>query len=227
MGGMALTPSWLYDLFGVVMLAIAAYSLSLVALGVGSGRTSGWDVEVSHGVTGIAMAGMFVGGWAFGPSGLWEALFVALLVWFVIRAGRSVLTYGLHLPHTAVHALMSFAMLLMYWFSMASRSSTMSTTTKRADPGLLLIVAVLLLASAISTLASGRRGEAVYGAHAHLRSASVTSTLAVAGVQPDSYLAGTASAAPGVEGAVSRPWLLDATHVAMCVAMGFMLVLML
>lgn len=220
MSGMAMTPSWLYDLFGVVMLVIAGYSLVLVALGVEARRTAGWDVELSHAVMGISMAGMFVGGWAFGPSGMWEGLFAAFVVWFVIRAGRSILVYGLHLPHTAVHALMGFAMLLMYWFPMSRAASA-----SRADPGLLLLVATLLLASAVFTFASTHRGGAVYGTHLGLETG--TGTPAVAGVTPGSYLTGTAAAAPGVEGTFSRPWLLDASHVVMCVAMAFMLILML
>lgn len=220
MPGMAMTPSWLYDLFGVLMLLIAGYSLALVGLGVESRRTAGWDVELSHAVMGISMAGMFVGGWAFGPSGVWEGFFGAALVWFVVRAGRSILLYGLHLPHTAVHALMSFAMLLMYWFPMASGASG-----SRADPGLLFVVATLLLASAVFTFASTHRGGAVYGTH--VETGTGTGVPAIAGVPSGTSLTRTTAAAPGVEGAFSRPWLLDATHVVMCVAMAFMLILML
>lgn len=216
----AMAPSWLYELVGVVTLLIAAYSLALIGLGVQSRRTAGWDVELSHALMGIAMAGMFVGGLAVGRRGMWEALFAAALVWFVVRAGRSILAYGLHLPHTAVHALMSLAMLLMYWFP---RSGARSAS--RADPGLLLIVATLLLASAVFTFASTHRGATVYGAHPD-SSTGIAMSVA-AGGPSGSYLIGTTAAVSGADGAFSRPWLLDATHVVMCVAMAFMLILML
>lgn len=179
---------------------------------------------------GVAMASMFVGSWSFGPSAMWEVLFGAMLVWFVVRSGHSVLTYGPHLPHTAVHALMSFAMLLMYWFPMDGAHSMASSAGARVDPGLAFVVAFLLLVSAVFTLASDRKGGSVYGTHLAV-AATGDRAAAVIGDQEsasaDGVLAGTTSAAGGLEGLVSRPWLLDGSHVVMCVAMGFMLILML
>jgi len=46
------TPSWLYYLFGVAMLAVAAYCVVLLALSLMTNRPAGRDVEISHGVNG-------------------------------------------------------------------------------------------------------------------------------------------------------------------------------
>lgn len=224
---MTMGPTWLYYLFATLMLVVAGYSAAVMALTGSSQRRAGWDVELSHLLMGVAMAGMFVSGWSFGPSAMWEIIFGALLVWFVVRSGRSVLAYGTHLPHTAVHALMAFAMLLMYWFPMGT-SSTMSSsaTAPRADPGLLLVVAFLLIAQAVFTLASERKGVAVYGSHLIL--APTVGEIGSADGYPDTSVGPTGpTPAAGLGAVVTNPSLLDAAHAVMCIAMAFMLVLML
>ena len=116
------TPSWLYYLFALAMLAVAAYGLVLLAVSVATRRTAGWDVDIAHIFMGVSMAGMFIAGWAFGPSAIWELIFTALLVWFLAQSVQSVITFGIHLTHYLIHAAMSFAMLLMYLFPAGARS---------------------------------------------------------------------------------------------------------
>lgn len=230
---MPATPTWLYYLIAVLMLAVAAYSLVLLALSAASRRTAGWDVELSHVLMGVAMAGMFVARWSFGPKAMWEIAFGALLVCFAVRSILSVRRFGLHVPHTSAHAVMSFGMLLMYWFPMggsASLSMAMSSARGRVDPGVAFLVAFALFASAVFTLASPRKGSAVYGTHVAVVPSGVTVAAGSAvelEEEAEDYLIGTPSGASGIEGLVARPWLVDATHVVMCVAMGFMLILML
>ena len=91
-------PSWLYYLFGVLMLAVAAYCLVLLVLSLTSRRSGGRDVDISHVTMGLAMAGMFVPAWAFGASGMWQLIFGALLVWFVVQSILSLQRFGAHLP---------------------------------------------------------------------------------------------------------------------------------
>ncbi len=164
------TPSWLYYLFGVAMLAIAAYCFTLLVLSVATHRPSGRDVEISHVFMGVAMAGMFVDQWAFGRSAVWEIIFGILLVWFLVESIQSVRTYGLHLPHALIHAVMSFAMLLMYWFPMGATSGAMSMsasgTGPKLDSGIAFLLAFVLFASAIFTLASPNKGASHFGSHA-------------------------------------------------------------
>jgi hypothetical protein len=220
------TPSWLYYLFGVVMLAIAAYCFTLLVLSVATHRPSGRDVEISHIFMGVSMAGMFVGRWAFGRSAVWEIIFGALLVWFLVEGIQSVRTYGLHLPHALIHAVMSFAMLLMYWFPMGATSGAMSMSTSgtgsRLDPGVGFVVAFVLFASAIFTLASPNKGASHFGSHAP--------TYALAGStsedRSDAETEAGAEAVLVLDDVVATPWLVDVSHVVMCIAMGFMLLLM-
>ncbi len=220
------TPTWLYYLFGVLMLAVAAYCFTLLVLSLATHRPSGRDVEISHIFMGVSMAGMFVGQWAFGRSAVWEIIFGALLVWFLVESVQSLRTYGLHVPHALIHGVMSFAMLLMYWFPMAATSGAMSMsesgTGPKLDPGVGFVVAFVLFASAIFTLASPNKGASHFGSHAP--------AYALAGAANQDGPVGQPEAGAGgalaLDDIVATPWLVDVSHVVMCIAMGFMLLLM-
>ncbi|MGO9559118.1 MAG: DUF5134 domain-containing protein [Acidimicrobiales bacterium] len=221
------TPSWLYYLFGVLMLGIAAYCLTLLLLSVATRRSGGRDVEISHTFMGVAMAGMFVGPWAFGASAVWEIIFGLLMVWFVVHSIQCVQLYGLHAPHALIHAVMSFAMLLMYWFPMsasASGSMSMSASTgaPRLDSGLAFVLAFILFASAIFTLASPNKGASHFGSHAPAYAFAGAAASEGADRRDD----GASSSALSIEEVVTTGWVVDLTHVVMCIAMGFMLLLM-
>ncbi len=221
------TPAWLYYLFAVAMLAVAAYGLALLATSVAIRRSAGWDVDIAHLFMGVSMAGMFVTGWAFGPSAIWELIFTLLLVWFLVQSIQSVIAFGIHLTHYLIHAAMSFAMLLMYVFPAGASSGAMSmsmasSSSARIDPGLSLLLAFVFFASAIFTLASPVKGVSHHGRHSR---AYAMSGPAGGTTGPPSGPA-PASAARGILGLIAAPWLEDASHVVMCVGMGFMLILM-
>ena len=217
-------PAGLYYLLGVLMLAVAGYDLMLLATSAVDRRIVGRDVEISHVAMGMAMAGMFVPAWSFGPNLLWESIFTALLVWFLVRSVQSVQEWGLHVPHTLVHALMSLAMLLMYWFprgvSSHAMSMTASGTGARMDPGLAFLIAFVLFGSAIFTLASPNKGASHFGTHCGSR-------LRVS-VSDGRVGEATATAAPlsRFDGLLATPSLVDASHVVMSIGMGLMLILM-
>lgn len=221
------TPSWLYYLFAVAMLAVAAYCLVLLALSVAIRRTPGWDVDIAHIFMGVSMAGMFVADWAFGPSAIWELVFTVLLVWFLVQSVQSVIAFGIHLTHYLIHAAMSFAMLLMYVFPAGSTNrgvsmSMASSSSARIDPGLSLLLAFVFFGSAIFTLASPKKGASHHGTHVRayaMSGAAGGASNAPSGQPP-------ASTARGVVGLITAPWLEDASHVVMSVGMGFMLILM-
>jgi hypothetical protein len=195
------TPHALYFLFALAMLLVAAYSGLLGVLAVVTRRTSGIDVDVAHLCMGVAMSGMFVTALAVGRDGAWEAVFHR---------------YGRHVPHESVHAVMSFAMVLMYWFPQGSTplgAMAMGTVgANRADPALVLGLAVTVLGSAVFTLANPVKGVSHHGAHARrfVGDGTVEATVV-----------------PGVLGVLTAPWMEDASHVVMCVSMAFMLILML
>ena len=214
-------PAGLYYLFGVVMLLVAAYALLLLVTSALEGRTAGRDVELSHVAMGVAMAGMFVPGWSFGPKALWELAFAVLLVWFVVRSVQSVQTWGLHVPHFAVHAVMSVAMLFMYWFPAGASTHAMSMTASaggaRMDPGLAFLIAFVLFGSAVFTIASPNKGATHFGTHCSSRAPLEVT---------DGHGQDGARSAPAVVGVVATPSLVDASHVVMSIGMGFMLILM-
>jgi len=216
------TPVGLYYLFGALMLAVAAYSITVLVTSVFDHRAIGRDVEVSHVAMGLAMAGMFVPAWLFGPKALWEVTFGALLVWFIVRSVQSVHAWGLHVPHTAVHAVMSLAMLLMYRFPAGAVSHAMSMSASaggaRIDPGLTFLLAFILFGSAVFTIASPNKGDTHFGTHC----GGVIRAQA-----SDGHAVQTTPAMTGVIGLVGSPSLLDSSHVIMCVGMGLMLILML
>jgi hypothetical protein len=220
------TPSWLYYLFGVLMLAVAAYCLTLLVLSVATKRPAGRDVEISHLFMGVAMAGMFVGQWAFGRGAVWEIIFGILLIWFLVESIQSVRQYGLHLPHALIHAVMNFAMLLMYWFPIGSSTGAMSMSASSAgpklDPGVAFVAAFVLFASAIFTLASPNKGASHFGSHAP----AYAIVGAVGSESRERQREATVPPAAAIEGAIATPWLVDLSHVVMCVSMGFMLLLM-
>jgi len=218
-------PSWLYYLFGILMLAVAGYGLILLLVSVPLRQVAGRDVDVAHIFMGVSMAGMFVADWAFGASGLWELDFAILLVWFVVRSLQSIQRFGLHLPHEGIHAAISLAMLLMYWYPMGptagssmSMSMSASSTAAKLDPGLGLLLAFMFFASAIFTLASPIKGGSHHGRHAP--------ALAMSGARGGVAADGETRSIGNAEAFVATPWLEDASHVVMCVGMGFMLILM-
>jgi hypothetical protein len=220
------TPSWLYYLFGVLMLAVAAYCAVLLVLSVATKRRAGRDVEISHVFMGVAMAGMFVGRWAFGPSAYWELIFGVLLVWFLVEGIQSIRRYGLHLSHAFIHVVMNFAMLLMYWFPMgsssASGSMSMASSGAKLDPGLAFLVAFALFASATFTLASPNKGSSHFGSHVP----AYALVGAAGAASPENPRVEDFSPAVALDERVAAPWLVDVSHVVMCLAMGFMLLLM-
>lgn len=210
------------------MLVEAAYSLVLWVLAEVTHRPSGRDVDVSHFAMGLSMAGMFIAQWAFGPPAVWEIIFSVLLAWFLVRSFQSVQQYGLHLPHFMIHAVMSVAMLLMYLFPMAESggravgSMSSASGVSRADPGLSFLLALVLLTSAVFTLASPNKGASHHGTH---NPAYLTSAVGRPGTSRSQPRHGPAHVG-GIEHAVAKPWLEDASHALMCIAMGFMLILM-
>jgi hypothetical protein len=216
---MTASPAWLYYAFGVAMIVVAAYGVALLALGLTTRRPIGWDVDVAHTFMGVAMAGMFVSSWSFGPSAAWELVFAGLAAWFLFRSAYSIQRFGPHVPHELIHAVMSLAMVLMLRFTVApvaGRSTSMSiglASTTRIDPGLTLVLAFLLLGSSVFTLASPVKGISHHGSRLQF---------AAAGGAPQ----GDATTLSGTDRVIAAPLLEDVSHVTMCVAMAFMLILM-
>jgi Domain of unknown function (DUF5134) len=223
------TPSWLYYLFALLMLAVAGYGLVLLYYSVLGRHHSCRDVDIAHIAMGVSMAGMFVPRWAFGPSVAWELIFAALLVWFIVRSLQSIQHFGLHKPHEVIHATMSFAMLLMYWYPVGSTSGASGMAMSaapgaaRLDPGLGFALAFSFLASSIFTLASPVKGISHHGTHAF----AYASSGAARPTHPRRRPIDQSPVLASVESLVTKPVLEDMSHVVMAIGMGFMLILML
>ena len=218
---MATAPPCVYDLFGALMLAVAGYSVVLLAVTVVSRRPAGWDVDVAHALMGVSMTGMFIAGWAFGPRRMWEFIFAVSVIWFLARSVQSILRFGVHLPHFVIHGVLSLTMVLMYAFPGVAGGVSMGRMAMpmpmpagpRLDPTATLVLALCLIASAVFTVGSPNKGASHHGRHAR----------AYVGVTGDGTPSGHSYSA--VEGLITTPWVEDASHVAMCVAMGFLLIL--
>ncbi len=221
------TPAYLYYLFAVLMFAVSASSAVRLAGSVTGSHRMGWDLDLLHLFRGISMAGMFVPRWAFGANVVWESVFAVFLVWFVFMSVQSFRAFGIHLSHYLVHGVMSLAMLLMYFYgagglsrspAVSSMSMSMSSGGHAAQSWLLLLLAVLLLISAVRTLGTGERGRSHHGAHPPVYSDPAVSDSGDVLVAERTATTTVARVGPLVE---------DAEHVVMCIAMAFMLILML
>jgi Domain of unknown function (DUF5134) len=107
-------PAGLLDGFAAVMLLVAAVSAARLLT---TGRADA-DIDVSHLLMGIAMAGTLTASLRTLPSLAWEIIFAALTLWFAARvtreyrAGRGL--RALVSEHHAPHLLHSAAMLYMF-----------------------------------------------------------------------------------------------------------------
>jgi Domain of unknown function (DUF5134) len=81
-------PSWLADAFAAVMILIAAYSVSRLAVSRLRGRATEFDADALHAVMGAAMAGMLLPRLNVLPGRVWAAVFGAGAAWFGWHALR-------------------------------------------------------------------------------------------------------------------------------------------
>ena len=86
-------PSWLAGTFAAVMILIAVYSAGRLCFAWLRGRATETDADALHIVMGTAMAGMLVPRLSILPGGMWVAVFAAAAAWFGWHA--------IHGPYTA------------------------------------------------------------------------------------------------------------------------------
>ena len=245
-------PTWLADIFAALMLAVAVVSFGrLIATRVLK-RPTHVDIDLMHLFMGVAMAGMFVSDLNGISEGLWEVVFSVLAVWFMWRCYDFVKRHGLagrdedhvhHISHYFTHVVMALAMLNMYFATsssagsgamgsdmgaMGSSAMSMSATGTTADYLFLpLLFFFALSGSAVWELNDIGR----YARFVHSKANLAATALVTVGVGGEGATAvGIASieedAAPGATTTWLAPRLEAAAHIVMCIAMGYMLVLM-
>jgi Domain of unknown function (DUF5134) len=241
-------PAWIPYSFAIIMVAVSLYCLGrLVAARLWDLQNHA-DVNISHVLMGAAMAGMLVPSHNPFPAALGESVFGALALWFLVRsirgAGRGIAwrdeDAGHHLSHYPIHMVMSFAMIYMYAVGTPTGSSSQGLAmvmgaghVQRGYVSLSLLFIVVLFASAVWQLDSVARFSPARMRLAYAASPSARSPRAA----PSSHLAHLAQAtvrladpsadAPAGARRLLAPRLEIACHVAMCIAMGYMLIVML
>lgn len=219
--------SWLAYGIAVLMVTISIYCVLRIVLAAPMGRRNHHDINVAHLLMGLAMAGMFVPRWRVLPVGVWEVVFAAVGTYFLILSMRFVAQRGVagvddehvhHVSHYAIHLVMAGAMFYMLWLTTSaglgtSMSMSMSGPQRGVrDPTFTLALVVVLV------------GLAIWQLDALGRLALQRQRVPVSGGSVDPV--GQAS----VASASTLPWLAPRTEicsrVAMCLVMGYMLVLM-
>jgi Domain of unknown function (DUF5134) len=205
-------PVWILDFLAAVMLLVAAYCAARVVTVRRLHRTLHYDVNTAHVAMGAAMAGMLRPDLNLLANGLWEAIFSGFAVWFTWRSVSFLAQHGIRgrsddhvhgISHYLTHLVMSCAMLYMYFAGVPAVSSPAGMAMGPA-PGTADFVVLPLLFVAVLVI------SAVW----HL---DALSRFALVG----------ARAADSPDGQWLAPRLEMGCHIAMCVAMGFMLVLLL
>jgi hypothetical protein len=208
--------------FAVVMVAVSLYCVGRLLVAKRWNRLNHYDVNTAHVFMGLAMAGMLAPAWNVVPDAAWEVIFGLIALWFAALSVRFVSEHGLrgidadhvhHISHYLIHMVMAFAMLYMYWLGGAASSPSGATAMSGppagvGDPSLTLLFIVILLASAVWQLDSIER---------------------LSPRQLALVVAGGDGGAPSPEAGATRwlaPRLEVACHIAMCITMGYMLVLM-
>jgi hypothetical protein len=114
-------PNWILDIFAAIMLAVAAVSAARLAAArpwqQGARRAALADIDISHLLMAIAMAGMLVASLQTLPNGAWSVIFAVMTAWFAYRVVRDAQVSGVRAlagGHCAPHLIHAAAMLYMF-----------------------------------------------------------------------------------------------------------------
>jgi len=233
-------PGWLNDIFAAVMIAVAAYSAGRLVAARRLSLLTHRDVDVAHILMGTAMAGMLVSDLNPLPVGVWELVFSVLAGWFVWRCYQFVrdpstgLAYdqNVHrLSRRLIHLVMSLAMLYMYLAALPAAVGSGGSMAMGAATGATANFVLLPLAFIVALFASAIWELDKIGHWSASRTAQGQRAPALAAVGGGPPTVSAISASDDGAGRPANPWLAPrlegASHIAMCVTMGYMLVLML
>jgi hypothetical protein len=232
-------PAWLVGILAGIMATTALYACARLLAAWRWGRRLHYGIDVTHVLMGTAMGGMLVPSLDFLPEIAWLFVFAVMSAWFSWTTLQFVVRRGIrgededrvhHGSHFLTHSVMGYSMLYMY---LAPGKVHAAVSVMAMSPGvggasqftwLSPFFIVVLFASAAWELDRSPRLvssplEAV--AAGMLSSSPAGSSRAVS-------LPTEGSDRPG-EPPDGRLWLAPrleaACHVAMCLTMGYMLIL--
>jgi hypothetical protein len=241
-------PTWLADVLATAMVTTAVYCVARLVAAQRWKRALHRVTNVAHAADGLAMAGMLVGSLKTLPDGVWEVVFGTFSLWFALRAARFLLRNGLGamdgehthtLAHYVSHLTMSGAMLYMFVEAAPARSVPNATDVMAMGgaggtsnlTALTLLLIVILFASAVwhgdglsryTTIGRGPSGVRVSGGPEPQWVGEGPGAALAAGTfglhPPHTSAGGPLRLAPRLE---------MLCHMALCITMGYMLVLML
>jgi uncharacterized protein DUF5134 len=237
-------PSWLAGTFAAVMILIAAYSAGRLLFARRRGRATETDADALHVVMGTAMAGMLVPRLNMLPASLWAVMFAVAAAWFgwhaIRRRGPSTPSAS-QCRYPVPHLIECAAMIYMLLPAAAPRPGHagrsmampgMSAAPAAGFPALAVVLALFMAGYIIWTtdrLATLARVKAT----ASPRIARDHPGVAAAAPAPGSHSPATAPSGTGTRHgnpagqATLAPKLAACCKIAMSIAMGYMLILML
>jgi Domain of unknown function (DUF5134) len=235
-------PAWLAGSFAVLMVVIAAYCACRLAISWLRRKDTERDADALHVLMGAAMAGMLQPRLTPVPGAAWRVVFAAAAAWFAwqaIRAGRRGAA-GTRCAYPAPHAVECAVMVYMLvpvgsWpagHGPGMAMSGMSQGATAGNPALTLVLALFMLGyvlwatDQLARLSRARAAAPARGAAApRLSLATVTMPAAASATGASSPGAASHERPPGR--AALAPRLAACYKVAMGIAMGYMLVMML
>jgi hypothetical protein len=202
-------PRWLEYGVAVAMVMVSVYCLCRLYAARRWNRRNANDVNVFHVLMGPAMAGMLVPRWNLLPRSIWATAFVIMGAWFLVRSVSGAARYredpravlsARGFSHYPVHLVMACGMLFMYRVGMPStgHGGGMSMSGAAVSTNSSTVSALILIVLLISAVWQ-------LDTIGNLTAAKLK-------VATKRWLA---------------PRLEMACHISMCLAMGYMLVLML
>jgi hypothetical protein len=210
-------PTWLADFFAALMLAVAIYSVARLLAARLWQRPTHLEIDGTHVVMGTTMTGMLVNQLSFFSAGLWEVVFGLLAALFAYKTYQAVSgAIDHHSSHYATHLIMAGGMIYMY--------AAPSTDTVRWIP-LLFVVALLL--SGIRELDAAPVPARLTIAPRDTQPALIATGGGSSPASPDPVVDPGSSTSRTADNAWLAPGLERASHIATCITMGYMLILML
>ncbi len=231
-------PSWLAGTFAAVMILIAAYSAGRLLFAWLRRRATETDADALHAVMGTAMAGMLVPRLNVLPGSVWATVFAAAAAWFgwhAIRVRGTVVPGASRCRYPVPHLIESAAMVYMLMPAAGQRPAhagpamvmpgmSVSAAPAAGFPALAAVLALFMIGYIIWTtdrLATLARAKATTASPRVTRDhpAVAAAPAEPSGTRPrHGNLAGQAMLAPK---------LASCCKIAMSIAMGYMLILML